>query len=70
MAFGITFPLFRIYGKEPQYTSRRSVSRKSKMRENVAETADLAPAGIDQEILAYFLLFNYSSLLKYSVTFQ
>ena len=43
------------------------------MRENVAETAataDLAPVGIDQGILAYFLLFNYSSLSKYSVTLQ
>ena len=44
------------------YFQARSVSRPSKMRENVAETADtadLAPAGIDKGILAYFLLINY-----------
>ena len=38
------------------------------MRENVAETADTADSGlvgINQGILAYFRLFNYSSLSKY-----
>ena len=37
------------------------------MRENVAETADtadIATVGIDYGILAFFLLFNYSSLSK------
>ena len=34
------------------------------MRKNVAETAGIALVGIDYGILAYFLLFNYSSLSK------
>ena len=53
------------------YFQARSVSIHSKMRENVAETADIAPVGIDYGILAYFLFLNYSSLSqKCSLTFQ
>ena len=46
----------------PIYFHARSVCRHSKMRENVAETADtidIAPVGIDYGILAFFLLFHY-----------
>ena len=46
MAFGITFLLLKIYGN----FQARSVSIHSKMRENVSEvadTADIAPVGID-----------------------
>ena len=43
-----------------------------KCEKNVAETDDIAPVGIDYRILAYFLLFNYSSLSKIfsKTTFQ
>ena len=49
------------------YFQARSVSINSKIRENVAETAcraDIALVGIDYGILAYFLLFSYTSLSK------
>ena len=58
------------------YFQARLVFRRSKMRENVAETADtvvIAPVGIDYGILAYFLcLFYFNTLLSqnYSVRFH
>ena len=56
------------------YFQARSVFRHSKMRENVAETADtvdIAAVGIDYGILAYFLFYFSTRLSQnYSVTFH
>ena len=67
IVFGIAFIIEKIWKIATTYFQARSVFGYSKMRENIADTVDIAPIGIGYGIrnaFFFFFFFQYTSLSK------